>query len=116
MYRPFAALAVLLTLGFATPTAVRADTQVYIENADETNPVTYDIKCGPNGAWRTIDVNPHRRQGYSDCATSFYVRFQAADNRAESTLRLRDGTVNTFRWNDDGQEWRLTARDMRDDE
>jgi hypothetical protein len=115
MHRCFAALAILLALGFATPTAVRADTQVYIENADDTTAVTYDIKCGPNGAWRTIDVNPHRRQGYSNCATSFYVRWQA-DNDHESSFRLKDGTVNTFRWNEGGQEWKLTARDMRDDE
>lgn len=98
----------------ATAGVALADTQVYIDNSDSTSQVKYEIKCGLQGGWSTVMINPHRRQGYDDCPTSYYVRF---NNGSRSiSYKLNDGTVNTFRWHDNTSIWTLTSRPMRDDE
>ncbi len=114
MRQRLVSLAALLVFGVATAGVALADTQVYIVNSNSTSQVKYQIKCGLRGSWSTIMINPQRKQGYDDCATQFYIRF---DNGARTvSYKLNDGTVNTFTWNDDANIWKLTARPMRDDE
>lgn len=115
MRQRLVSLAALIVFGVTTAAAALADTQVYIVNSNATGRVRYQIRCGTNGAWNTITINPGRKQGYDDCATSFYVRFRP-DNQQVVSYRLNDGTVNTFTWYADAQIWKLTSRPMRDDE
>ncbi len=115
MRHRLAAVAALTVFGLATTSIVRADTQDYIVNGDDTSQVKYQIKCGTGGAWRTVFLNPHMRQAWNDCETSFYVRWEIESNRYKGA-RLHDGTVNTFTWDEDQGTWDLTERPMRDDE
>ncbi len=114
MRQRLASLAALLVFGVATVGVALADTQVYVVNSDSTSQVKYEIKCGPRGSWTTIMINPQRKQGYDDCPTSYYIRF----NNGTQTVsyKLVDGTVNTFTWHEDAHIWKLIARPMRDDE
>lgn len=114
MRQRLASLAALLVFGVATAGVALADTQVYIVNSDSTSQVKYQIKCGPQGRWTTVMINPQRKQGYDDCPTQFYIRFDDATRTV--SYKLNDGTVNTFTWHDDAHIWKLTARQMRDDE
>ncbi len=114
MRQLLASLGAFLVFGVATVGVALADTQVYVVNNDSTSQVKYQIKCGLRGSWSTIMINPQRKQGYDDCATQFYVRF---NNGARTvSYKLADGTVNSFNWHEDTHLWTLTARPMRDDE
>ena len=114
MRQRLASLAALLVFGVATVGVALADTQVYIVNNDKTSQVKYEIKCGLKGSWSTIMINPQRKQGWNDCPTTYYIRF----NNGVQTIsyKLLDGTVQNFNWYEDAHIWKLTARPQRDNE